>query len=1036
MEISTSQLPLTCLRKPRHGRSSEAYRERNPFVQEYAIRPFTDDNKVEGTRLVYDTSLVSLFHPSGRNNTKWFLREIGRTYWFPRLKRGIKITLLKLLSKGKFASTFKEILSTVDSILMSLILAIPNLGWRYEFTDAIQRSVISQCVINFSHFLKSRKEFLKEVRKNFLNGQGPPPLPRNLSWYKRPIEFAFSHQGTPRGLYIIATMCNTRSSGLPPRQMVDESIKKFIDTTSLPNKEVKLDHQVLDRIDLHRRDNDVNWSIRSKIVLSTTACYEVGQKSNGKYNALQMIDQVNEDVLVDLVTGDEKKFKPPNIGERLFHKCLSLVSKNGISDYLNVNLSTVREPGKARTITSSSVVHATVLQPLSHLILEWLKAIPELYSGLKLERDAWECYTSLGSNLDTNRDWIYRSKAFCFDLETATDYGNWNVGKQIYDWITNHLEIPGFYRNICRSLLFSPRPVWYKGKKIHTTKRGWLMGDPCTKAILTLAQYYCFLASNYPSGYVHARFKGDNGVVITPDEAAYKRHVRSINDIDLVLAESDHLWSNCVFYGEFAFVIPKNRYMFWDSVRRTPASVRGNCPYIDTVRIRLLNQVFKDRPDFGYDPKGKIFLLGKESIWTRYPPGSPEWFAFELGLFIQYNVLRPKDIVDFLPGQLGGNNLHPPFWRIENIPPKRKGELKTLYSELGRELYMLPDHSPGFIWLDPVKFPLLGNPDLFKIIRRIKVHKGLEADVLFAREDVNLSDYDKFLVYTETQGRQFGFVPFTPDTVNNFCTEKEVIAAILAKERLIQFNTGEDLEEEPRDMDMFENKILEPLKDNPPEERFIEKFLDIWSKEPYKLKNLSLSKIYDRKVIDHIMGEGEYSLKVHIPAKDTHGSLENLSFRERETRRLIQAIEKKDWINLPSELLSDDEVIKFKVKVHLNNALVNNKPVQIVIETNDKKLVREMSSDYSGYLRQSRSVLMRQSLEDLYVNGIMVEPLDNFEYIYIQDTGSLRGFEENHFIDGAYIPPSKPHPAFRTSFDSPWLYDDELRDLIKKAISD
>jgi hypothetical protein len=1036
MEISTSQLPLTCLRKPKHGRSSEAYREHTSLIQEYALRPFTDDNKVEGTKLVYDSNLVSLFHPSGRTNKKWFLREIGRTYWFPRLKRGIKITLLKLLSKGKYVSTFKEVLSTVDSILMSLILAIPNLGWRYEFTDAIQRSVISQCVINFSHFLKSRKEFLKEVRKNFLNGIGPPPIPRNLSWYTLPVRYAFSHQGTPRGLYIIATMCNTRSSGLPPREMVDESVKKFIDTTSLPNKEVKLDYQVLDRIDLHRRSDDVNWSIRSKIVVSTTACYEVGQKSNGKYKALQLIDQVNDDVVIDLETGDERKLKPPNIGERVFHKCLSLVSRNGIDRYLDVNLSTVREPGKARTITSSSAVHATVLQPLSHLLLEWLKSIPELHSGLKLERDAWECYTSLGSNLDTNREWIYRSKAFCFDLETATDYGNWNVGRQLYDWITNHLGIPKFYREICSKLLFSPRPVWFRGKHIHTTKRGWLMGDPVTKVILTLAQYYCYLASNYPSGQTHARFKGDNGVVITRDEEAYKRHVRSIREIDLVLSESDHLWSDFVFYGEFAFIIPKNRYMFWDSVRRTPISVRGNCPYIDTVRIRLLNQVFKDRSEFGYDPKGKIFLLGKESIWTRYPPGSPEWFAFELGLFIQYNVLRPKDIADFLPSSLGGNNLHPPFWQVENIPPVRAGELRTLYSELGRELHMLPEHSPGFIWLDPVKYPLLGNPDLFKIIRRIKVHKGLETDVFFAKEDIDLSEYDRFLVYTETQGRQFGFVPFTPDTVNNFCHEKEVVAAVLARDRLLQFNTGDDPEEEPQDLDMFENKILGPIKDNPPEERFIKYLLDVWSKESYKLRHLSLSKIYDRKVIDCIMGNGELSLNIHIPVKDTHGLLENLSFREREARRLVEAIEKKDWINIPSELLSDDEVIKFKVKEYLNIALVNNKPVQIVIETDDKKLVNEIINDYAGYIRQSRSVIMRQGLEDLYVNCVMVEPLNNFEYVYIQDTGSLRGFEENHFIDGVYIPPSKGHPAFRTNFDSPWLYDDELRDLIKKSISD
>jgi hypothetical protein len=133
---------------------------------------------------------------------------------------------------------------------------------------------------------------------------------------------------------------------------------------------------------------------------------------------------------------------------------------------------------------------------------------PESRSGMSSSRHLWNFlrYNLDPTNILVESLFVEGSRTWCLstDLSEATDYGNISVGKQIYMSLIKaamkKYDFPRGLALVCQSLLFDRSYILIPngidapivanlGKyKVIKRTRGWLMGDPMTKILLTIAQ--------------------------------------------------------------------------------------------------------------------------------------------------------------------------------------------------------------------------------------------------------------------------------------------------------------------------------------------------------------------------------------------------------------------------------------------------------------------------------------------------------------------------------------------------------------------
>jgi len=312
-------------------------------------------------------------------------------------------------------------------------------------------------------------------------------------------------------------MSQTRASGVPPRIVYDRTLAKtkaILTTPSDKNlyEEIKgplaraTDHlysDLLTRFDSSKREDLFQRVVSSaKISLSDSGEFFTKADLGGKLEASRRVLHAHESIPeVDLHTGDYTgKMLHKGIdshGELLFHwACGKFVDRSKIyqNNCMSCRISLVAELGKYRTITVSSLQHALLLHPMSHMGLTLLEAFPSSESGIGAANHAWNFFKRL-SHKNPSASFIFNEKietsVMSTDWESATDYCDPYIAGAMLNRFLNLLGCPKWYRETVLLALTAPRQVETLDRngapiEVFYTSRGVLMGDPVTKVILHL----------------------------------------------------------------------------------------------------------------------------------------------------------------------------------------------------------------------------------------------------------------------------------------------------------------------------------------------------------------------------------------------------------------------------------------------------------------------------------------------------------------------------------------------------------------------
>jgi len=318
----------------------------------------------------------------------------------------------------------------------------------------------------------------------------------------------------------------------------------------------------------------------------------------------------------------------------------------------------VPEPSKARVITVAPFAYMVIMNFFGHF---WTKDISaeHLRGGLTADRHLWSFMKKTMDN--DSLSWQYLSGTvygLSTDLEEATDYGNPSVARQIWHWLiltsSGTLGFPTGLAVLAKSLFCGKRYVLQKGQII-LKKRGWFMGDPMTKCILTLAQDYCIRA--VPRYHAPCSVVGDDLVSLSSDRELLKLRLRELKSLDFRISRDDTFISKFfVYYCEEISLIPQRPS---DTIsvcyrRGTPLG------YVDYPRLRLLLDTKVEMNRSSYTRTGRFLLLGKETQWCHIL--APELYPIMYRASVWQHVLLPTDsdtLGRYLPQVIGGDGHHP-----------------------------------------------------------------------------------------------------------------------------------------------------------------------------------------------------------------------------------------------------------------------------------------------------------------------------------------------------------------------------------------
>ncbi|UNI72661.1 MAG: RNA-dependent RNA polymerase [Botrytis cinerea binarnavirus 6] len=436
--------------------------------------------------------------------------------------------LSKLQVHKGSVNKLRSILATVDGLIMQLVLSFPDRGYflSWERIDQITNCMIGLLLADYfsekdtdlnsiSTFERVKKIRGLIKRKGFLKhgDLSDIDIPRDMSFFKVALDF-ISDGKRPIDIYRVAILCQKRAAGVPPRSVYNKTLAKIKgvlveECDPLVYQRVKgiigpavksIHNKVLDRLGSESRIEKF-WSNcleKAKISLSDSGEFFTNSENGGKLEAARLVLSSKEDIYkYNLFTGIREgvmdKSTTPQ-GMLLFHWALGQFSDRENCyerNLMSVRISLVAELGKYRAITVSHLAHAVLLHVLSHVILEYLKAIPSSESGVGAANHAWNFFKRL-SHKNPNANFVFSGEEnylFSTDWEQATDYCDHSVSQSILNNICLVLGIPKWYRETVVFALCAPRQVEFidpEGKTLEAfyTTRAELMGDPVVKGIL------------------------------------------------------------------------------------------------------------------------------------------------------------------------------------------------------------------------------------------------------------------------------------------------------------------------------------------------------------------------------------------------------------------------------------------------------------------------------------------------------------------------------------------------------------------------
>lgn len=648
-------------------------------------------------------------------------------------------TRLKNLYFQKYQEWKQTILTVDGAILSLSVAFLDYRGTYGELSDMIRKCLLSNAIMNRSSFIKNWKRFVKGYRKAYFTRDSSFSIPREFAILrKHPLwEMFLQRCKDPSPLlsseiWRVGTFCQTRSLGLATDTIARESLEALFElikdketvpgiTRETVRKSMETIHEVFLAnwkgrkittfqnvagrvVEQKVYSKDPTSTIGDKITLPTTGCLEATVEAGGKAKAAKdLLDRfVNGEPFleVDLNTGavmgvlDKKDFLIDPLKHA--YDAWDLMTANIFSNrfgYLMLQLAlneehnrneeqflcrtvTVREQGgKARVVTETTFVRSTILQPYSHEMIEHLKVIPSVSSGLEAGRHDWNFFKSLGSTFGP----VGKRRGLSYDLKTATDSGLLQVASWILEdyedlFLDNKLK---YYHGTAREIYLRPLTVENKTSKgiTHraTRNRGWLMGDPMTKGILTFAQLIAYYASaefnelrlgkndrnplRLPKPEA-ASFVGDDGAIVHTESSPmrFANHLNVLRSMGLVISEDDTFESSEVItYTEGYVNLTNFRAIDMPDVKTNDENFNKYSSFVDVPKMRLLTGVLPDRPVLSGTLKGRLALIGRECEWApKITRGLP---LLLWSIACTAHGERP-DIVHLLPSAVAGAGIH------------------------------------------------------------------------------------------------------------------------------------------------------------------------------------------------------------------------------------------------------------------------------------------------------------------------------------------------------------------------------------------
>nr|WPR16645.1 MAG: RNA-dependent RNA polymerase [Lwood associated narna-like virus] len=423
---------------------------------------------------------------------------------------------------------FRSMLATVDGLLMQTVLAFPGSEefQNWDRLDQIQCGLISNLLEDYFRDLDANRvttfEKVKRVRKDIkMHGFNPSSdlskvdVPREISAMR--VACSLVRGKTPLSHYQVMILSQTRASGVPPRIVYDRTLAKTKAILTTPSSKELLefiagplsravDHFYIDLLtrlgEQDKRESFFDSVMKSsKISLSDSGEFFTNTNVGGKLEASRRVLQTHPEIQeINLHTGDYTGnilTKSSPIGERLFHwACGKFKNRREVysNNSMSCRISLVAELGKYRTITVSTLQHALLLHPFSHMGLKILEAIPSSESGIGAANHSWNFFKRL-SHKNPSASFIFneniQTSVLSTDWSSATDYCDPYIAGAMLNRLCKSLGVPNWYRESMLFALTAPRQVETLDRngvpveKFYTS-RGVLMGDPVTKVVLHL----------------------------------------------------------------------------------------------------------------------------------------------------------------------------------------------------------------------------------------------------------------------------------------------------------------------------------------------------------------------------------------------------------------------------------------------------------------------------------------------------------------------------------------------------------------------
>jgi hypothetical protein len=597
--------------------------------------------------------------------------------------------VFRLCRAGHMAEV-KQWFFTADGVVMPLLLTCRRV--LYKDVDRLTKWSLEWSSNNYALFIRNLKKVRKIIRKSAMLGELECRLPPKLGFMNPYVELYNRYLPKSRddlAMQYGLIWSQTRASGLADSRMEREAVTKFASVVDQPHQVIHLRNDVLGRC-VWRASFITGKPAR--ISSGPSSCLESTRQQGGLTGELSRICQEEQiDFHYDgrsmerVVVPRHKVSSAQDVLDYCIERALTQREET-----LTVRVHTVREPSKARVITVGSFAYHAIMDIFAH-VWHSVCASGPVRSGMTSTRHMWNfVHDNLDpSSPESSNLWVPRSQrdegnlwALSTDLETCTDYANPTVGIQIWDHlILASRNIPGFpveLAHFAKGLFFSDRPVLYEGKPLCTKRRGWLMGDPMTKVLLTIAQEYAYRLVEGPHV---GSMVGDDLVVISNSRGTLRTYLRVLESLDFRVSEDDTVIScRYMFYCEECARVPQRDS---DTVRAHQKRGDPLLGYVDYPRIRLILPVRSEINRSSYTDQGRFSLLGKETRWTcldrKAGPLTP---AMVSAGYLQHILLWEEKglLAPYFPEELGGDgSYHPHPGFIRQIWAKRSPDLREVY---------------------------------------------------------------------------------------------------------------------------------------------------------------------------------------------------------------------------------------------------------------------------------------------------------------------------------------------------------------------